>query len=45
MDIRMVVELLSQLRQFRAHDRWTRQQLEEHQAAELMDTDPLPGSE
>ncbi len=32
MDLRMIAELLSNLRQFRAREHWTRQQLEEHQA-------------
>jgi hypothetical protein len=30
MDLRMIVELLSQLLQFRAREHWTRQQLEVH---------------
>jgi phenylacetate-CoA ligase len=35
MDIQIVVSLLSAMRQFRARDQWTRQQLEAHQANAL----------
>lgn len=32
MDIRMIVELLSKLRQSRVREHWTRERLEAHQA-------------
>jgi phenylacetate-coenzyme A ligase PaaK-like adenylate-forming protein len=35
MDIQIVVSLLSEMRQFRARDQWTRRQLEAHQANAL----------